>query len=55
MARKCSGEAGGGKRRCVGSLWFTVVHLRVTIGHLTVTTGYLKATVVHLRVTIGHP
>ena len=43
MARQWPGESGGGKGRCVGSLWFTLV----TIGHL-------KATVVHIRVILGH-
>ena len=39
MARQWSGEVGGGKGRCVGSL--CMGHLRVTVGHP--------------RVTIGHP
>ena len=47
MVRQWSGEVGGGKGRCVGSLW-------VTLGSLYVTLGYLKATVVHIRVTLGH-
>ena len=53
MARQLSGEVGGGKGRCVGSLW-TMGHLRITMGHLRLTIGYLKATVVHIRVTLGH-
>ena len=47
MARWGSGEASGGKGRCV-------VSLQVTIGHLRVTISYLKATVVHIRVILGH-
>ena len=52
MARWGSGGVGGGKGRCVGSLWVTlgslyVGHLRVTVGHPRVTTG-------HLRLTIGY-
>ena len=35
-----SGEAGGGKGRCVGSLY--VGHPRVTIGHLRATMGHLR-------------
>ena len=48
MAWQLSGEAGGGKGRCVGSLGSP------TMGHLRLTIGYLKATVVHIRVTLGH-
>ena len=54
MARQLTGEAGGGKGRCVGS-HYGMGHLRVTVGHLMVTVGHLRVTVVHLRVTIGHP
>ena len=60
MARCCSGEAGGGKGRCVGSLWVTLGspkgNYRVTMVHLRLTMGYLnlKATVVHINVTLGH-
>ena len=61
MARWGSGEAGGGKGRCVGStvghlrVTITMGHLRVTIGHLRVTIGHLWVTMGHLKVTVGHP
>ena len=54
MARWGSGGVGGGKGRCVRSLWVTIGHLRVTMGHLRLTIGYFKATVVHNRVTFGY-
>ena len=52
MVRQGPCEAGGGKGRCVGSLWDTLGPIYV--GHLGLTIGYLKATVVHISVTLGH-
>ena len=57
MARQLTGEAGGGKGRCVGSLWVTLVtisYLRVSMGHLRVTIGHVRVTEGHPWVTIGH-
>ena len=51
MASQWLGEVGGGKGRCVGSLW---VHLRVTVGQLRVIMGHLRVTIGHQKVTIGH-
>ena len=57
MSRQWPDEAGGGKGRCVGSLWITSRPLNA-IGHIRVTIGYLKATVDcsshYIMVTIGH-
>ena len=39
MARWGSGEVGGGKERCVRSLWVTLGSLKVTLGSLKVTLG----------------
>ena len=47
MARCWPGEVGGGKGRCVGSLW-------VTFGSIMVTIRPLLVTIVHFRVTIGY-
>ena len=44
MVRQWPGEVGGGKERCVGSIWVTIDQLRVTMGHLRLTIGYLRVT-----------
>ena len=59
MARWWPGEVGGGKGRCVASIWVTfgsLGHLRVTVGHPRVAIGHLRVTLGHLRlrVTIGY-
>ena len=69
MAKSEPGEAGGGKGRCVGSLWVTLGALFFTFikggGKSLLTNvnnkmdffneGFPKATIVHIRVTLGHP
>ena len=45
MASRVSGEAGGGKGRCVGC--------RVTMGHLRVIIGHIRVAICYLSVTVG--
>ena len=44
----------GHLRVTVGHPTVTIGHLRATMGHLRLSIGYLKATVVNIRVTLGH-
>ena len=54
MSRSGPCEVGGGKGRCVVSLWVTLGYLRATIAHLRATKGHLMVTIGYLRVTIGY-